>query len=140
MLAKTPFGWRAYVVDVHDADTLRLVLDTGFDGRHEPDLRLLGTYAPELRQPGGPEMRAVALNWVTEWTEGAGKDLQWPFWVQTVQTTALVEAKQRTTLGRFVATVWRYDGRYTVGDPLNDVVNADLEKHPEWGHGIGRPA
>lgn len=140
MLAKIPFGWRAYVVDVHDGDSLRMVLDTGFDSRHEPSLRLLGAFAPELRQPGGAEMRKVALDWVTEWTTGGGRDLAWPFWVETVQTTTLVEPKQRATLGRFVATVWRYDGRYTIGDPLNEVINGVLEANPQWGGGIGGAA
>lgn len=50
------------VLEVHDGDTYRFLLDTGFDGCCKPWLRLKGWSAPELKQPGGDFARATAAS------------------------------------------------------------------------------
>lgn len=41
------------VVDVHDGDTVRLVLDGGCETSMHPALRVKGLYCPELNETGG---------------------------------------------------------------------------------------
>lgn len=128
--------YRARILRLTDADTTRLLADVGFGVRYEVDLRLIGCWMPETRDPGGPEMRRHAEQWVDDWLAAAGQRLAWPFLVETSQTK-LIEPSQRMTFTRYVGALYRYDGRQPVGEPLNEVLNAVLEKHPEWGHGIG---
>jgi endonuclease YncB( thermonuclease family) len=53
------FGpWQATVVDVHDGDTVRVLIDLGFSVRYAADVRLLGLNAIELGDPGGIEAKA----------------------------------------------------------------------------------
>jgi hypothetical protein len=92
--------------------------------------------APELSEPGGREATEFVNTWLGR-AAAAQRDTRWSLWVQTVPTAA-VEPGQRTTLARYLATVWRYDQRpdCTTGGPsLNDAVNGFLAGHPEWGHG-----
>lgn len=46
---------RPVILDVHDGDTVRLLLDAGCETGLWPWLRLAGVSCPELRSPGGPE-------------------------------------------------------------------------------------
>lgn len=127
--------YRARVLRLVDADTMRLLADIGFGVRYEVDLRLIGCWMPETRDPGGPQMRQFAQQWVDDWLAGLGQGLAFPFLVETAQTK-MIEPSQRMTFTRYVGGLWRYDGRQPVGMPLNEVLNAELERHPEWGHGI----
>jgi hypothetical protein len=52
--------------------------------------------------------------------------------------TKTVEPGQKTTLSRYLATVWRY-GEQDHGPSLNDAVTGFVQSHPEWGHGKGTP-
>lgn len=87
----------------HDGDTVTYRSDMGRRIYHEADVRLLGVFAPELSQPGGPETRAFVAQWHAD--RVAGK--KWPFLV----TTTLVRAadpdasEAKKTLDRYVATV-----------------------------------
>jgi hypothetical protein len=128
--------YRARILRLVDADTTRCLVDIGFGVRFEVDLRLTGCWMPEAREPGGQEMRAIAQQWADEWTTGRGAGLVWPFLVETSQTK-MIEPSQRMTFTRYVGVLARYDGRQTVGEPLNEVLDAVLEQHPQWGHGIG---
>jgi hypothetical protein len=56
----TPFVFNATVVDVHDGDTINVIVDRGFrryvgNAEHPKPIRLLGGAARELDEPGGPE-------------------------------------------------------------------------------------
>ncbi|MFI0968062.1 hypothetical protein ACH4S8_42970 [Streptomyces sp. NPDC021080] len=76
------WDYRASVLRVKDGDTLRILVDRGFDETREIDLRLgPDVYAPEKRDPGGPETRDFAAAWVDARDEG-----EWPF-VVTLQRT-----------------------------------------------------
>lgn len=122
----------------HDADSLILEIDQGWYGRAEPPLRVSRAFMPELHQAGGPEMLAYAVGWIDEWRYGEqASHLSWPFWVVSTKTVRLPEAKQITTLGRFVTDIYRWDGRHVVGPSLTAVLNDELAQHPGWGHGAG---
>jgi endonuclease YncB( thermonuclease family) len=54
---------RATLYDVHDGDTVTVVLDQGFGDTKRIKVRLLGVYAPELNETGGTDCR----NFVKEW-------------------------------------------------------------------------
>lgn len=137
MVALDPFARRARLVGArsvpHDGDSFYMEYDAGCNARVEPELRLLGCYTPELRQPGGREMR----DFVAAWFVAADNRLTWPFWISMAMTTRTRERGQKTTLTRYLATVWHFDGRETVGPSINDLVAAELAAHPEWGRGTG---
>jgi len=52
-----PYCYRAVVLRVVDGDTVHAEIDLGLETCRRVKLRLLGVYAPELREPGGPEAR-----------------------------------------------------------------------------------
>jgi hypothetical protein len=136
MVALDPFARRARLVPPkdkpHDGDSFWMEYDAGCGSRVEPELRMLGSYMPEIKEPGGPEMRQVVLDWFA----AADYTLTWPFWISMVMTKVR-EPGQKQTFARYLATVWHFDGRNTVGPSINDVVNTALALHPEWGHGSG---
>lgn len=130
-----PFARRARLVPPrhlpHDGDSFWMEYDAGCGARVEPELRLLDCYMPESREPGGPELRQVVVDWFA-----AAPRINWPFWIAMTMTKTK-EPNQKSTFARYLATVWHFDGRYTVGPSINDVVNSHLTRHPEWGHGRG---
>jgi hypothetical protein len=44
---------RPIIIDLHDGDTVQLMLDVADEVGHHPALRVRGLYCPELGQPGG---------------------------------------------------------------------------------------
>jgi endonuclease YncB( thermonuclease family) len=124
-------GFRAYLTRSHDGDSFWLMCDAAGDLRWEPELRLTGVRAPELRQPGGIETRDFVNAWFAGHT--AASIRRWPFWVETLLTSAY-EPEMKTTFRRYLATVWPYDQR-RVEDSLNYQVNTYLSGHPEWPPG-----
>lgn len=62
---RTDITGRPVVIEVHDGDTYRLLLDSGCDGGLFPALRLSRAGAPELDEPGGPEATEWARNTLT---------------------------------------------------------------------------
>jgi hypothetical protein len=93
--------YRAALLEVTDGDTLRVLLDTGFHGRQQEDLRLVDVWAPELRDEGGPE----AQQFVTAWMGSLVPTLRWPLLVATSPNTN-PEPEERRTFTRYVADVW----------------------------------
>lgn len=118
--------YRAQVTDVHDGDTLTVLLDLGFSThRVETALRLVGVYAPELSQTGGPETRDFVKAWVASLSTS-----EWPFVVTTSRIKS--DAHEVMTLGRYVGTVTDASGSRV----LNAEVNAFVAAHG-YGGGIG---
>lgn len=118
---------RAAVHHIHDGDTLTVVLDQGFGDSKELTLRLLGVYAPELKQVGGPETLDFVQSWINQHLKPS---LTWPFVVTTARTK--VSDKEVTTLGRYVGTLTSLDGT----DNLNvDVMQFIHDKG--YGGGTG---
>jgi hypothetical protein len=133
-----PRGFRAALTRPHDGDSFWMLCDTGFDGRHEPELRLLDVHAPELSQPGGHETTSYVNGWLATHSDPTR---HWPFWVDVVRTRTF-EPEMKTTFTRYVATVWQFDDNpdgtrsATAGLlTLNTSVTLFLSGHPEWPSG-----
>ena len=122
------FDYRAALVRAVDGDSAVLAMDTGFGGRQEEELRLLGVSAPEHNQPGGLECRDFLVAWFGQ----CSKTRRWNVLVRTVPNTTL-EPSERRTFVRYLATV------SDIVEPSR-VLNVDLAtflgQHPEWGRGI----
>lgn len=118
------WDYRAQVTDVHDGDTITVLLDTGFNNRRmETALRLLDVFAPELSQPGGPETRDFVQTWVA-----ARSAPQWPFVCITARIKS--DAHEVTTFGRYVGIL------LADGESLNDAVTAFVTANG-YGGGTG---
>lgn len=89
---------RARLVRVKDGDTIVAVLDQGFRDEKEIDVRLLGVYAPELHETGGPECKTFVEKWFAQLPF-----VEWPCIVTTVRMKT-VDAEQMT-FDRYVALV-----------------------------------
>lgn len=112
------------VTFVHDGDSLIAALDVGFWAEKLVTIRLYNVFAPELAQPGGPECRNFALNWLL----GSNGRPPWPYLIDTVLDA---NGHQVETFGRVVCIV-----RSTSGNSLNDDMNAFIDVNG-YGHGIG---
>lgn len=90
--------FRASVLRIIDGDTVVLLADTGFHGRHEVHVRIADLNAPELHEPGGQEARlklTTALGWLS---------VGWPLRVATRRReTAMTEV---TSFERYVADIY----------------------------------
>lgn len=104
--------YRAAIVSVIDGDTIRVLADTGFSGRHEVDLRLLRVLAPELDEPNGLEVR----NFVTGWIYSL-PSLRWPLHIETSVTTVPEPTEKRSFI-RYLAEVKSISN----GASLNDAI------------------
>lgn len=120
-----------------DGDTVLMLLDQGLNGRAEEPLRLIGVFAPERRQHGGPEA-AMFVNMVFEEVEERFKAAKrrWPFEVITKSVHGQYEVSEGRTFIRFVAHVYARD----TGEYLNKTISDFLDSHPEWGGGTGADA
>jgi hypothetical protein len=110
---------------VHDGDTVRLLIDLGFDVRADKWIRLADVAAPELSQPGGRQAREFVRGWLvrrvlTDSPTGRAVSLRWPFRLVT-EVTKRPEPEEVTTFARYVGRV--YD---MTGACLNDDVRAYL--------------
>lgn len=82
---------RPIVLDLHDGDTVELMLDAAEEVGHHPQLRVRNLYCPELGQPGGLISRV--------------------FTVETIRSAKNITAIIRgRSFARFVADV-EVDGR-----------------------------
>lgn len=52
------YDYQATVLEWHDGDTVKLRIDEGFGNSITCWVRVIGAYAPELKEPGGPEAKA----------------------------------------------------------------------------------
>lgn len=114
---------------VHDGDTVRLLIDTGFEQRVEKWIRLADVHAPELNQFGGTTARLFVRDQLSSWI--LAEPGRWPLRVVTEVTTRAVEQHEVTSLDRYVG--WIYEQR--TGRCLNEIINAWLAEHPEWPTG-----
>lgn len=126
---------RDFSKPVHDGDTLWLTLDRGYGGRQNHDERLKLVHAPELKDPGGPEVHQFVLGWIAVYADPTDK---WPLCVETFTTKT---GNDIMTLGRYVAMVYAGDPEELRAGKSLPCLNADIDgylaQHPEWGGGIG---
>jgi hypothetical protein len=120
-----------------DGDTMLLLVDLGMNVRAEESFRLAGVMAPEYSQPGGREA-AYQMRLICEDIEerARARKTRWPFLVYTAPMATL-EADERRTFTRWVATVYPFDHATTGERSVNEQIAAFLRAHPEWGGGIG---
>jgi hypothetical protein len=122
---------------VHDGDTVKLLIDLGFDARTEKWIRLAGVRAPELTQPGGREAQSYLREWLTARQEPGyanhlnGPPRRWPLRVTTETTRTKPEPTEIISLTRYVG--WVYD--LSTGDSLNEALSRYIASHPEWPPG-----
>lgn len=65
----TPYGpTKALVTDVHDGDTITVLLDPGYERGGEIDIRIYGINAPELNTPEGKKARDFLTSLLPLWT------------------------------------------------------------------------
>lgn len=102
---------------VHDGDSLWLESDQGDWYRKVRDCRLSNVFAPELKQPGGPECREFVRAWIAKWNVG-----RWPFSVDTLQTGKGLDI---TTFGRYVTVVWNADRTAQLNAEIQAFVTAN---------------
>lgn len=92
--------FRAKVVRFRDADTVEILADTGFDGRHEAAIRLLGIHAPEAHTPAGDAATAWLELIVHRWSLGH----RWPLRVVSLQRERVVSEVQ--SFDRYVGVIY----------------------------------
>jgi len=110
---------RAFVSSVHDGDTLTATLDQGFgDLKENMHIRLLGVYAPELTQTGGPETRQFVVDWLARYA----LPVRFPFVVTTARGPR--SDREITTLERYVATVESLDHSHNLNVDVSAFVTA----------------
>lgn len=104
------------VLEVHDGDTYRFLLDTGFEMAAFPWIRLKDFSCPEINTPEGVAARMAAT--------GLLRDYLGSLWVQTYKIAPDLLAKQlerygdsKRSFARYVADVWLRDG-LLLGDEL----------------------
>lgn len=121
---------RSAYLSNHDGDTVTYASDLGRRIRHQADIRLLGVFAPELTQPGGPECRDFVRAWHVDRVRGR----RWPFLV----VTSLVwagdpdRAEAKKTLDRYVATVTCIETNEVLNLAVQDFVTRN-----GFGGGVG---
>lgn len=111
---------RARIVDVHDGDTVTALLDQGFGDTKLIKVRMLGVFAPELRQDGGEETQEFVSRWLDE-TVMAGAAFSH---IVTTARTIRSDVEQ-TTLGRYVATITNHDGTRSLNAEVMEFVAAN---------------
>jgi endonuclease YncB( thermonuclease family) len=104
------------VLEVHDGDTFRLLLDTGFEAAAMPWLRLKDFSCPELSAPHGEDARLA--------TAALLRDHLATCWVATFKMPPTLAAKlqerygdSRKSFARYIAEV-RLDDQRLLGDEL----------------------
>lgn len=116
---------RARISEVHDGDSVTIYQDDGRSEYAVLKIRLFGTYAPELDQPGGQETATFARQWVAD--RGTG---DWPFIVTMIRNKS--NTLEQMTFGRYVAMVTSA----STGESLNVAVSTFVRANG-YGGGIG---
>lgn len=110
---------RAWIETVHDGDTLTVILDQGFGDTKRIKLRLLGVFAPELSQTGGPETR----DFVKAWLDSNKGTSTWSYVVTTARTPK--SDIEQETFGRYVGTLTNLTGTENLNTAVIDFVRTN---------------
>lgn len=116
---------RAKSARVIDGDTLVTYEDWGKGLYEQTTVRLFGTFAPEMKETGGPETKAFAEKWIVDHSKG-----DWPLIVQYIRNKP--NTAEETTFGRYVCMV--FDA--VTGESLNTAVSAFVVANG-YPHGTG---
>lgn len=117
---------RAKYVENYDGDSVDMILDQGFHDTKEIHIRLANVWAPEMKDPGGPEVQSYIQEWYTKQEMDYITEWNFVVWIHR-----MVKAdREQMTFNRYVATVYSIRG----GNSLNsDVMKYIAEK----GYGPG---
>lgn len=115
---------RAQLVRVKDGDTVRVTLDQGFDDTKKIDVRVLGDWAPEMHEAGGPETQEFVEQWFSSLPL-----VEWPFIVTTTRMKT-VDAEQRSFV-RYVASITSPEGKNLTYDVMQFIHDQG------YGGGVG---
>lgn len=115
---------RAKYIANYDGDSVTMVLDQGFHDTKEIHIRLANVWAPEMKEPGGPEVQRFIENWFKVYAYR----LDWPFivWIHRMVRSD----REQMTFNRYVATVFST----SVNESLNSMV---MQFIAEKGYGPG---
>lgn len=91
---------RAEYLSNTDGDTVKVILDQGFGDTKLVTVRLLGVFAPELSEPGGPECQEFVQRW---FEENPSSTTRWGFIVTTSRMKRT--DKEQMTLDRYVGVI-----------------------------------
>lgn len=115
---------RAQYIANYDGDSVVMMLDQDFYDTKTINIRLANVWAPELREPGGVEVREFVRTWFRAY------DVQkWGFRVITHKTKT---DREVMTLGRYVADITTVDGRFCLN---SDVMRFIVEENFTGGIG-----
>ena len=115
---------RSKVLRVIDGDTLSMRSDLGRNIFHDVEIRLLGVWAPERKEPGGMETADFVARWCHD-----NAELQGWLLLTTYKNRNDNDVK---TFDRWVGTVQTMDGSRT----LNLDIQQFVAEHG-YGGGIG---
>lgn len=123
----TPALQRVKVLNVHDGDTVKVLVDRGGPNEQQEiwDIRLKDVFAPELSQPGGPECRDFVTNWLQSYSDGSS----WPFMLETFRTPK--SDQYDMTFNRIVGVI-RNSNTISLNDSINQFIKGN-----GYGGGIG---
>jgi endonuclease YncB( thermonuclease family) len=118
-LDRPDFTQRVYpvtdVIEVHDGDTFRLMIDAGFETGHWPWLRLKDFSCPELHQQDGDAARVFTDETLRRYM---AKGSLWIVTFRTKNPYIVRTYKDDTrTMSRYIADVW-LDNDLRLGDEL----------------------
>ncbi len=111
---------RARYIGNHDGDSVKMIVDQGFNDTKEFDVHLLGVYAPELSTPEGEDCREFVLFW---FNQNSGRTTnKWPFVVITARMKRT--DREQKTLDRYVATVTNFDGSRNLNAEIGEYIHS----------------
>lgn len=112
--------YRARLIRLRDADTIVCLVDSGYRGRHEAPLRLVGVNAPEKGTAAGD----AATRWLDGFlaARGAWAPGRWRVRVETIQRETVVE--ETTSFERWISRVWVADDDGSMTDVAAALVAA----------------
>lgn len=119
---------RAQYLQNYDGDTVKMVLDQGFGDTKQIDVRLLGVFAPEFREPGGPECREFVRMWFENNTPS--QQVKWDCVVTTARMK--VADREQKTLDRYVGTVTNLAGTSNLNMEIIEFIRVN-----NYGGGVG---
>lgn len=118
---------RAEYLSNHDGDNAKMILDQGYGDTKLLEVRLLGVYAPELDQTGGPECQEFVSEWFIAHNPSMTR------WGYIVTTSRMKRTdKEQMTLNRYVGVVTNMANTSTLNAEVAEFIHAN-----GYSRGIG---
>lgn len=108
---------RAEYIRNHDGDNATMMLDQGHGDTKLLEVRLMGVFAPELREPGGKECQEFIEEWMHR-NDVAGT--RWKYIVITARMKTV--DKEQMTFTRYVGTITSLSGASNLNAELIEFI------------------